>query len=731
LIFDGTTIKIGNKAGECYTESTATSPSDNSIFIGTGAGRCSYTDRAKQNIYLGYYVGQRKCSQYNIAIGEFSQASCSTNSFQCNNISIGRFSLRNHEEGIRNITLGNYGGLNLYYGSCNTFIGHSAGICQNPSSSGSTKCYMDCNVFIGQYVARSGFGCNNVWIAPTNLCLSSVWFGKSNVLVGSNAGLKCLNGDDNVLLGSCVSWCCLIGSNNVSLGSTSSCCLIGCNNVAIGRCSSRTLKGCNNVSIGDCSSFSVSGSNNVTIGSLSLSVSGFDGCDNVSIGYSSGNIEKGCSNVFIGAYSGIRPSTCSNEHSDNVFIGKNTGGFPNPYAGDNAVCNNVFIGSNAGCCYCGNFNTIIGSNAGESFAGVSNVFIGSDAGCSVGGCRNVLIGSCAGFDLGGSCNVVIGNDSFKEVSSTCAVSIGNSNFIGNNPVTNGVYIGNDIQGGEISIGNSIGASGQITIGNETNKGGSSLSIAIGHCAAYNNGARECSILIGNCSNFSGSSCCSTIIGDCAGLTSSGDFNLILGNKAGCHSNHSCSVIIGYNAGNSSTHCNANNTNNIIIGHNAGVDANKGLIDIADKCNTIVIGNNNISHFYTKMRCASLGGTAVKWDPISKELAADSSSRRFKTNIRPFLGGIKETLQLNPVRYKAIEDPNGRDHIGFIAEEVNETDVKEFVIYDENQEPLAVSYDKMVALLTGAVKELYAKNTEIKERLSTLENTIQSHIENHA
>ena len=46
--------------------------------------------------------------------------------------------------------------------------------------------------------------------------------------------------------------------------------------------------------------------------------------------------------------------------------------------------------------------------------------------------------------------------------------------------------------------------------------------------------------------------------------------------------------------------------------------------------------------------------------------------------------------------------------GFTAEDIHDLGLTEFVQYNENNEPDALSYGHMVALLTNAIKELNAK-----------------------
>jgi hypothetical protein len=107
---------------------------------------------------------------------------------------------------------------------------------------------------------------------------------------------------------------------------------------------------------------------------------------------------------------------------------------------------------------------------------------------------------------------------------------------------------------------------------------------------------------------------------------------------------------------------------------------------------------------------------------TNELVEVTSSRRFKDNIRD-LEDVEEQLQkLRPVRYTGKPGyGDNREHIGLIAEELDEV-FPEFVSYDPNSTtPRGIMYDHMIAVLIKELQRLSKENTEIKERLSRLEN----------
>jgi hypothetical protein len=90
----------------------------------------------------------------------------------------------------------------------------------------------------------------------------------------------------------------------------------------------------------------------------------------------------------------------------------------------------------------------------------------------------------------------------------------------------------------------------------------------------------------------------------------------------------------------------------------------------------------------------------------------ASSLRYKENVVPYEKGLDAVMALNPVTYTRKQ--SGREGIGFIAEEVSELGLDEFVSKDE-QGPNGINYPSMVALMAKAIQELSAKVDALEER----------------
>ena len=86
----------------------------------------------------------------------------------------------------------------------------------------------------------------------------------------------------------------------------------------------------------------------------------------------------------------------------------------------------------------------------------------------------------------------------------------------------------------------------------------------------------------------------------------------------------------------------------------------------------------------------------------------TSSRRYKNTIEDAKHGLSDLLKLRSVTYKGNDDAAG-DKVfgGFIAEEVHDAGLTEFVEYNDDNEPDALAYGNMVSLCVKAIQEQQA------------------------
>ena len=107
------------------------------------------------------------------------------------------------------------------------------------------------------------------------------------------------------------------------------------------------------------------------------------------------------------------------------------------------------------------------------------------------------------------------------------------------------------------------------------------------------------------------------------------------------------------------------------------------------------------------------------------LYRSTSSLRYKTNVQDYGKGLADLLKLRPVTFSSKprdgdDTPDTKTYAGFIAEEVDAAGLSEFVQYNADNQPDALAYANMVALLTAAIQELSAKNDALEIRLAKLE-----------
>jgi hypothetical protein len=169
--------------------------------------------------------------------------------------------------------------------------------------------------------------------------------------------------------------------------------------------------------------------------------------------------------------------------------------------------------------------------------------------------------------------------------------------------------------------------------------------------------------------------------------------------------------------------------NTILG---GYNGNNGTLDIRTSDNQIVLsdGDGNARVHITdagRFRAAGIyaattgSGANVVVTSSNGQLERSTSSRKYKNTIKDATHGLTDLLKLRPITYKGNNDG---DTVfgGLIAEEVHDAGLTEFVQYDEDNEPDALSYGNMVSLCIKAIQELSAKNDALEARIKTLEGS---------
>ncbi|MBI3417653.1 MAG: tail fiber domain-containing protein [Verrucomicrobia bacterium] len=115
-----------------------------------------------------------------------------------------------------------------------------------------------------------------------------------------------------------------------------------------------------------------------------------------------------------------------------------------------------------------------------------------------------------------------------------------------------------------------------------------------------------------------------------------------------------------------------------------------------------------------------------------------SDRRLKQDVRAYEPGLKEVLQLRPVRFRYRDDPkrsltSNHEEVGFIAQDVRE--VIPDAVTEDKDEYLSLKADPIHWAAINAIQELNVKlaeqraeNAELKRRLEKLEQRMNQKLE---
>ncbi len=98
----------------------------------------------------------------------------------------------------------------------------------------------------------------------------------------------------------------------------------------------------------------------------------------------------------------------------------------------------------------------------------------------------------------------------------------------------------------------------------------------------------------------------------------------------------------------------------------------------------------------------------------------TSSKRYKKNIKVYDKGIDEVMKLKPVYFESRNiREKGVRYAGFIAEDLDEQGLKEFVEYDDKGRPDAIGYTHLTSLLVKAIQELKSEVDALKLQIQTM------------
>jgi hypothetical protein len=307
----------------------------------------------------------------------------------------------------------------------------------------------------------------------------------------------------------------------------------------------------------------------------------------------------------------------------------------------------------------------------------------------------------------GKNNVTLGNDIDNDSNNT--VSIGNQNIVGansDNSIAIG-YLSNVVSNSNnsISIGNQVGVDGSnsIRIGSLVSTSTSGYSaddtIVIGKINTDTNERNLGSIFLGNVSIYQNQGTYAIAIGNNVALRNQGTGAICIGSNSNGFSQGQHSIAIG------------RFINNGLI--------NQPQYSLVLNATNTTLNATNQSSFYVKPIRNVAGSPNLVYDNTSGEITYDSSSIRYKSNVKNIEDEI-DTSKIFELQAKSYLHNNTKNRIGFIAEEVAE--VSEYFMYrNENNEPEGLEYNQMLTCLIQECKKLKEELNNVNNRLNLLEN----------
>lgn len=413
--------------------------------------------------------------------------------------------------------------------------------------------------------------------------------------------------------------------------------------------------------------------------------------------------QLGSNNIFVGYQTGLNNTTGDRNTFLGITAGKNNViGHTNAFVGFQAGYNNnsnsnAFFGSYTGYANTdGYFNSFLGSTAGYSnTTGGNNSFVGTNAGRNnTTGYGNLFLGSHAAY------------------ASTTGY---NNSFVGTNAgQTNTTGIANTLLGANANVGSdnlyyatAIGSDAIVSTSN---------TIVLGRSAGQDTVQIPGAVGIGTSSpNALLHVVTPSTTGDALRLQRSVSNNgwgvaqyFVLKNSSGAAVDYAAFAgAIGNNtAGAENGYLGFFTRNQGTLTEQARLDSsgNLGIGTSSPTAKLHVAGTLTVDGIAKLNQLGTAGGSSLCRN-ASNQIAACSSSLRYKTKVAPFSFGLSLVRRLHPIRFEWKD--GGMKDLGFGAEDVAAVEPL-LVTYDANGTVEGVKYDRISAVLVNAVKEQQAQ-----------------------
>jgi hypothetical protein len=174
------------------------------------------------------------------------------------------------------------------------------------------------------------------------------------------------------------------------------------------------------------------------------------------------------------------------------------------------------------------------------------------------------------------------------------------------------------------------------------------------------------------------------------------------------------------------------------GNGFKINVNGGDRLAIDSSGNLLVGTTTTAALPTSTADIVAGGFALNisrrttgtagntyWSPSDGYFYRSTSSLRYKINVQDYSRGLTDIAKLRPVTFNSKpkdgeENPDTNTYAGFIAEEVHDAGLTEYVQYANDGIPESLSYANMVALLTKAIQEQQTLIQSLTARITALE-----------